>query len=172
VPNPRRQVSGASLPARRGFVLAGRLYTLGQREVSGASLGLQGRFVLGPLVCVCYGREEGIVNELGEEIMRVLQGVRDNKISTTHAHKVIGERVQLARQALAKGSGSLILLDILEDSANGYMNLIVANPDEPIIRFDGALQSVRRKAERACEEQQTRKESPLADSLQRLEESG
>lgn len=53
------------------------------------------------------------MTKIGKEIMAVLGGVRNSKISTAGPRETIARQAQAARAPLREGSDALILLDIL-----------------------------------------------------------
>ena len=91
------------------------------------------------------------MKEVAESIMRVLDSVRDNEISTSRAREKVEEVAQKARASLKEGSDDYVALDIFTESANAYLRLVEGHAHEPIFRLDAALASVRRKAERVGE---------------------
>jgi hypothetical protein len=88
------------------------------------------------------------MNELAKEIMSVLKNVRDGKTRIPAARQEVERKAEVARAPLRSGSDGRILLDILEDSANAYLNSIEKHPEERASMLDPALEAVQRKAER------------------------
>ena len=88
------------------------------------------------------------MNQVADRIERVLNDVRNNRISTLLARERIDDVAQAARATLKQGSDHCIALDIVADGANAYLSLVENHSDEPAFRLDGALASVKRKVER------------------------
>ena len=84
-----------------------------------------------------------------DEIVSVLESVRDGDLSVDEARETIKEIAEAAQAKYPTDSADWIHVDNIVGKSKGYLDLIEAHLNESRFQFNPALQAIKKTVERA-----------------------